>query len=659
MNDAGIRMTPSPPFTNSGVTGSEVPIESFRPFDETGSKPIPPALSVCLAIFTPILLGVVIWYAVAAMVASSGGHKATSFCCAEGARRLTEVMNSSIDPCLNFTGYVCHSANRNRSTVEGLHRDLLENMLSGAGSTNWSSPTASTLTAFYGSCLAMPWSKEGIIRNLTSAIIERSGVRTAMTPSEILNFSLTMSLQYRLVATIYVVQKYTYDAPQNASTKLIITQKKPTITELYSRCTDCINLVLKQFNRELGCNVSEIDLVHVGNELRINQSEHPVNESGDFGVLGDVFESVTLVNWKEALAAAYIDLRDVDKVDVEDKVHLRHIMKILSNSLKQPSSIAFLVVYSVLSAYARFERELSSEANSSQELFCNQSVHRLSHTWEKLRSDISSDAGKSWEIHAIFDAVVKAISDMVMNGTLLATGDHLAAKALLRGLTLLFPHQYATDDNHPPNMTGLYLENHLTMIRYEQQLLHKKLKMHVFGSPVSRVLRLTLSGKSKILVPTSFYRDIELRPDSSVMHNLPWVGTNIANFVWNVLLSHPYWTKETQDSFLALRQCLRRLHPKPATVNMRSVAIVLSLKSLMNCVDRRSLYVPRTLEARWRLSHGQFFFMRMVDKSWCDRDHSELRSVKWAEMNSALDLTPEFGEAFRCPTSALARSCLG
>lgn len=507
--------------------------------------------------------------------------------------------------------------------------------------------------------MTMPWSKEVILRNLTSIVIGRGYVQKAMTASEILRFSLKMSLQYRLPTTIYTEQRFILSALNNATTYIAITQRVHTATELYSRCTDCIGLVLKQFNHKIGCNVSENDLLRFGNELGTQNTANATNKIGDFGELADLFESVSLVEWKNALAAAYVDLREIDRVDVEGKPHLRSVMSSLSNSSKQPASIAFIVVYSVLASFSQFERELSLDASGSQAVFCNHSVHELSHTWEQLRSDMSSNIGKSWEIHAIFDVVTKAVSQMVMNSSVFAAGDHLAAKAFLRSLKLLLPHEYAAGDNHPPNLTEAYLEDHFRMLEYEHRLMHKKTKMHVFGTPESRVHHLTLSAGNQLLVPTSSYRDLVHLSESSLMHNLPWLGTNIANFVWDLLIAEMSWTTATMKNLMALRQCFRRLHSRPSTVTSRSVGVVLALRSMINSVDQKNLYVPRTLDSRLRLSHGQFFFMRMVEKSWCDRDHSALKNVEWTEMNAALDLTPEFGEAFHCQTSpAELRSCL-
>ncbi|KAH7945168.1 hypothetical protein HPB49_007314 [Dermacentor silvarum] len=620
LTGTGIRVvTAPPPFRVASVSASDVPTETFRPIDEPGVKQLPPALSIFLAIITPLVLGMVIWYASGALLVSSGRHKATSFCCVDGARHLTQFINSSIDPCVNFTGYVCYNVSRNHSTVTDLHQRLLENMLrTGAtAATSWTSPAARTLAAFYRSCLVMPWSKEGIVRNMTSIVIDRGHVHAAD------------------------------DA---------ISQGQYAIAELCPRCNDCIGFVLKQFNSKIGCNLSEVDLLRFGSQLALQKSGTTANETGDFGELADLFESVSLVEWKNALSAAYVDLREIDRVYVEGKPQLRNFMSRLSSPSNQPTSIALIVAYSVLSSFSRFETELSHEAGGSQEVFCNRSVHGLSHTWEQLRSDMSSNIGKSWEIHVIFDVVIKAISQVVMNSSLFATGDHLTAKAFLRSLTLLLPHEYAVADNHPPNMTQVYLEYHFSMLEYEQRLMRKKTKLHVFGSPASRVHHLTLSAGNKVLVPTSFYHDLTHLSESSVMHNLPWLGTNIANFVWDILVDGISWTKATANNLADMRQCLRRSHVRPAAVSPRSVGVVLALRSLLNSLDQTSLYVPRTLDARWRLSHGQFFFMRMVERSWCDRDHSALRTVEWTEMNAALDLTPEFGEAFHCQASSAQRN---
>lgn len=659
LTGTGIRVvTAPPPFRVASVSASDVPTETFRPIDEPGVKQLPPALSIFLAIFTPLVLGMVIWYVSGALLVSSGRHKATSFCCVDGARHLTQFINSSIDPCVNFTGYVCYNVSRNHSTVTDLHQRLLENMLrTGAtAATSWTSPAARTLAAFYRSCLVMPWSKEGIVRNMTSIVIDRGHVHAAMTVREILDFLLKMSLQYRLPSAINIEQKLTLNALNNASAHIAISQGQYAITELCPRCNDCIGFVLKQFNSKIGCNVSEVDLLRFGSQLALLKSGTTANETGDFGELADLFESVSLVEWKNALSAAYVDLREIDRVYVEGKPQLRNFMSRLSSPSNQPTSIAFIVAYSVLSSFSRFETELSHEAGGSQEVFCNRSVHGLSHTWEQLRSDMSSNIGKSWEIHVIFDVVIKAISQVVMNSSLFAAGDHLTAKAFLRSLTLLLPHEYAVADNHPPNMTQVYLEYHFNMLEYEQRLMRKKTKLHVFGSPASRVHHLTLSAGNKVLVPTSFYHDLTHLSESSVMHNLPWLGTNIANFVWDILVDDISWTKATANNLADMRQCLRRSHVRPAAVSPRSVGVVLALRSLLNSLDQTSLYVPRTLDARWRLSHGQFFFMRMVERSWCDRDHSALRTVEWTEMNAALDLTPEFGEAFHCQTSSAQRN---
>ncbi|KAH7951912.1 hypothetical protein HPB52_015285 [Rhipicephalus sanguineus] len=659
VSDTGIRVVPSMP-TFGVASTSDLPTESFRPADEPGPKQLPPALSIFLAIFTPLVLGLVIWYVSGALLVSSGRHKATSFCCVDGARHLTQSINSSIDPCVNFTGYVCYNASRNRSTVMDLHQRLLEDILAAMPNavTTWTSPAANTLSGFYKSCLVMPWSKEGILRNLTSIVIEKGRIQAAMTAREILDFFLKMSLQYRLPAAINIKKKFTFNALNNASTHIDISQARYAISELCTRCNDCIALVLQQFNRKIGCNVSEVGLLRFGSELPINKNGTAATETDDFGQLADLFKSVSLVEWKNALSAAYVDLREIDRVDVEGKPQLRKFMSSLSNPSNQPTSIAFIVAYSVLSSFSHFVSDLSHEAGGSQEVFCNRSVHGLAHTWEQLRSDMSSNIGKSWEIHVIFEVVIKAISRTVTNSSLFAAADHLAAKAFLRSLTLLLPHEYAVADNHPPNMTLVYLRDHFNMLEYEQWLMRKKTKIHVFGSPALRVHQLTLSAGNKVLVPTSFYHDLTHHSESSVMHNLPWLGTNIAYFVWDLLVFQVSWTKATANNLMDMRQCLRKSHTRPGTVSRRSVSLVLALKSLLNSLDQTDLYVPRTLDARWRLSHGQFFFLRMVERSWCHRDHSALRTVQWVEMNSALDLTPEFSEAFHCHAATAQRgSC--
>ncbi|KAH6931560.1 hypothetical protein HPB50_025257 [Hyalomma asiaticum] len=658
VSDSGIRVMPAmPTFGIASTSASDVPTESFRPIEEHGAKQLPPALSIFLAVSTPLVLGLVIWYVSGALLVSSGRHTATSFCCADGARHLTQSINSSIDPCVNFTGYVCYNASRNRSTVMDLHQRLLENMLTTGPNvaSPWTSPAARALSGFYRSCLAMPWSKEGVLRNLTSIVIEKGHIEAAMTTREILDFFLKMSLQYRLEAAINIEHMFTFNALNNASAHIAISQAEHAISELCARCDDCIALVLEQFNGNVGCNVSEVDLLRFASQLPEEKNETAVKETGDFGELADLFQTVSLVEWKKALSAADVDLREIDRVDVEGKPQLRNFMSNLSSPSNQPTSIAFIVAYSVVSSFRHFATDLSHDSGGSQEVFCNRSVHRLAHTWEQLRSDMSSNIGKSWEIHVIFDVVIKAITQMVMNSSLFAAGDHLAAKAFLRSLTLLLPHEYAVADNHPPNMTLVYLRDHFNMFEYEQWLMRKKTKIHVFGSPELRVHQLKLSAGNTILVPTSFYHDLTHHSESSVMHNLPWLGTNIANFVWGLLVGNLSWTKATSNNLVDMRQCLRQSHSRPGALSPRSVNVVLALRSLLNSMDQTSLYVPRTLDARWRLSHGQFFFLRMVERSWCDRDHSSLRTVEWTEMNSALDLTPEFGEAFHCQTPSMQR----
>ncbi|KAL1483738.1 hypothetical protein MTO96_032982 [Rhipicephalus appendiculatus] len=649
-----------PTFGISSTSATDVPTESFRPVDEPGPKQLPPALSIFLAIFTPLVLGTVIWYVSGALLVSSGRHKATSFCCIDGARRLTQSINSSIDPCVNFTGYVCYNASRNRSTVMDLHQQLLEDILTTRpnAATTWTSPAASTLSGFYKSCLVMPWSKEGILRNLTSIVLEKGHIQASMTAKEILDFFLKMSLQYRLPAAIDIEEKFTLNTLNNATARIDISQPRYAISELGTRCNDCIALVLQQFNSKIGCNVSEVGLLRFGSKMPVNKNRTAPTETGDFGELADLFQSVSLVEWKNALLAANVDLREIDRVDVEGKPQLRNFMSSLSSPPNQPTSIAFIVTYSVLSSYGHFMSDLSHEAGGSQEVFCNRRVHGLAHTWEQLRSDMSSNIGKSWEIHVIFEVVIKAISRSVTNSSLFAAADHLAAKAFLRSLTLLLPHEYAVADNHPPNMTLVYLRDHFNMLEYEQWLIRKKTKIHVFGSPELRVHQLTLSAGHKVLVPTSFYHDLTLHSESSVMHNLPWLGTNIAYFVWDLLVFQISWTKATARNLIDMRQCLRQSRAQPGTVSRRSVLLVLAMKSLLNSLDQTDLYVPRTLDARWRLSHGQFFFLRMVERSWCHRDHSALRTVQWVEMNSAFEMTPEFSEAFHCHTAPVQRgSC--
>ncbi|KAL3213835.1 hypothetical protein MRX96_035080 [Rhipicephalus microplus] len=559
VSDNGVRVLPAMPvFGIASTSAADMPTESFRPVDEPGPKQLPPALSVFLAIFTPLVLGLVIWYVSGALLTSSGRHKAASFCCIDGARRLTQSINSSIDPCVNFTGYVCYNASRNRSTVMDIHQQLLEDILTTRPSSaaTWTSPAASTLSAFYKSCLEMRWSKEDILRNLTSIVIEKGHIQAAMTAREILDFFLKISLQYRLPTAINVDEKFILKVLNNASARIDISQPRYAISELCTRCNDCIALVLQQFNRRIGCNVSEVGLLRFGSQMPVNKNRTAATKTGDFGELADLFTSVSLVEWKKALSAANVDLREIDRVDVEGKSQLRNFMSSLSSPSNQPTSIAFIIAYSVLSSFNHLESDLFHDAGGSQEVFCNRRVHDLDHTWEQLRSDMSSNIGKSWEIHVIFEEVIKAISRSVANSSLFAAADHLAAKAFLRSLTLLLPHEYAVADNHPPNITLVYLRDHFNMLEYEQWLMRKKTKIHVFGSPELRFHQLTLSAKNKLLVPTSFYHDLTHHSESSVMHNLPWLGTNIAYFVWDLLVFHIPLTKATAKNLMDMHQCL-------------------------------------------------------------------------------------------------------
>lgn len=632
----------------SAETPADVPNEGFRPLDEPRPTLLSPTLSIAFAIGIPFVTGIILWF-VADHLQQHLSHATVPrpFCCPEEARQLYLSANTALDPCGNFTGYVCFNFDKGgRSPRRDLRSRPLEDILRDAPTSSSPRDPSKTLAAFFRSCATYRWTTESLLSEVTSAIIRYGDVKVSMRALDILRFCLLMSVKYHIGAIFSVRRSVTWDPRWNLTTRFRLSVGQDTMTEFRRNCPHCIRYVLKIFRSKLGSNITEDDLQRLSAQILMPTSDDNINERGNTSLLGDIFESITLDNWLHILQNASLDTGSIAGASVKYARHLRTVMRILSNPANQPASIAFMVAFSTFEFVENMNvRTTLSPEGTPQIEYCKQSLVSLQHACEQLSGHHASSEAKDQQLREIYASVIQYIERLATSGKIFQAEDHEAARSLLRGLELLLPRDYAFPDVPLPGLTDSYIQNYFAMQGYESLAKESKLRLHVMGQPRKRALHLTLSAGNKILVPPEYYEHLREADKSPWLSNLPWLGTNMAAFIWGLLFEEASWRNGTLRAIKAFEDCTRAEYFNSGSAPSLVSALKSVHKMVLESVGGNDFDQAKHVWNTWNLSLNQFLFMRFVHTCLCDN--------KWGiynfDVNAVLQRLLEFRVAFACP----------
>ncbi|CAN8014178.1 unnamed protein product, partial [Ixodes persulcatus] len=375
----------------------------------------------------------------------------TSYCCPDVASQLIAAANFTLDPCGDYTKYVCH--NMDALSRKKVHSQSLEALPISATIGLFRSPAGKYIAAFHRSCLFTLGLGSDLPEKAMTALVETTGVSKTMSPTDVLRVLIQQSVLHGLHTPVDI-NVFQIDEGINVFTMT------PDVRSTFAggRYDYVGQKVLSAYNEILRVNVSKED------ESKLNSSS-PETKRGSvrcndsFQILHTLVSGVSQQEWI-AMAAPFHIGPTPSVTCYSDIDFIGEILHVLtSDSERREVQLALLLVMcSVDLVLRRYAHQPNPKS-----LFwrCESWTNQLTPLWRITGHEQLSDSRRDHEVRGIFIATKKAVIGDVLE--LLHPVDASDAVRLLSTVRLVLPKQLIPDDL--PSQKPNYL-NALTMKLY-------------------------------------------------------------------------------------------------------------------------------------------------------------------------------------------------
>ncbi|KAH9372369.1 hypothetical protein HPB48_018810 [Haemaphysalis longicornis] len=576
----------------------------------------------------------------------------TPFCCPEEAEEMSRHVNASVEPCNDFSAYVC--ANRTHGSSElgrgQWVRIVVTGMLpEGAQKSNaWL-----FLNAYHKSCVETVSRRGLFFSDLASGVVD--AMRQLLSKPDTRNamaYGLRMSVTYKLPALfeahVFGLSSFAL-FPQNswcepnslshlaleASASALRNILNMTVTE--GRATEIMDSLCTRFSNDFFDfrnytfddhslnNVWSINDVKAGWEI----FGYPATNATKLAIFG-----------VSAIRAIY------------------DVFSATAKTIADGQKAVLLVWKSVESGQTQFN--IAPTANSLNVFrSCEKSLDYMGGLKDLSIIQLFEHVDVEVKVTAIFPAIRNTVYEDCRSSSLFQPEDHSRLETLFRSISLLTPSEIVKSSTEIPQPGSSFAANLLQGRAYTFAVLQKGIADFASPAITYKSVRYFRGPQLFHFPPEAYTRSVAGTSFRSELVSMTVLGRLMAESLWYVVLSDDAWGGKTKDNIKRFVDCLvsnYNIHRGHLPVSVDDAvdassalaADALGLASVVRALSRPGWRTSKHAWSLWYLSHGQLFHM-LTTLHRCPEKWSS-RRVRIT--NVPLKQLEDFARTFRCPPEA-------
>ncbi|KAL1442963.1 hypothetical protein MTO96_030495 [Rhipicephalus appendiculatus] len=539
----------SPP----GFTGTPPPAPTPRKIN-VGATGAIVGISCTLLAFAAVF--VLVWFSVqqGAMRRRNGTvPREATFCCPAEAAKLFAVIDTNAEPCEDFFAYVCRNALSQGYIQQNAAHEILWNVGAGIlkGTSNYSVQAATTLQAFYRSCLTEIWQPDLRLKGAIEAILEIANTTKRMSHAQLLRFVLEVHFRYDL-SILFVVLVEAGD---------LYLARYLRLSDDYAPFCDhaCLATALAAVNAHIGANCTLEEMLQ-WEQLFVEDYSDP--EIVSLGEVRAIFGGMGADEFRVIFSEFQIDVDAFENVIVDPGTQLIADVQRLWNIANQPLSLCHvlvILVMNVMQVSVRSDATLNEPTIHSSEV-CEEHLERNDHLWRVTRVAALTSAEKDHQMRAIFEATRRRFVGYEPLRRIVAAGNDTGAfERLVSNMSLLLPVDLVLPEKKVPVLPSSgFVRNLLRLVSFQYEA-NSELQRR--GLPVSqdawRKDRMLFVGSGRLFVTAPSYAWLSTGTSNPLLADAPVLGSRMASLMWDEVYSRD-WSDDTKKAFRAFQKCVKQ-----------------------------------------------------------------------------------------------------
>ncbi|KAK8774452.1 hypothetical protein V5799_011015 [Amblyomma americanum] len=572
-----------------------------------------------------------------------------TFCCEEEAYRLFSSADPTLDPCDNFTAYVCGSlpAQGTQDVLDSARIRFEAEVFQRTQQTR-KEESSHFLAVLYSGCVNALWNHDALVQEVTEAIIDMTYIKPVENDvMAVWNYFFFVASVVQVPAPVQVILCGT-----SGETVLNISYASQPLGGTAS-VHATLDASLQVFNANFKTNVTNNDVLAFHSSL--------AGKSAAVGCIAVVVPIANLSNVLPSLRQTVLRrlLLRYRGTYSEGDVHVNGAANIeaLFSALKSvpAAGIAYLVTQCTLSAVdslASFDhfRQLPSTRSFNR---CQALCYEMSLTWHRLHAQRLTDPTRDAYVVELFENVRSAVVGDISTGDVFREDEKRLALGVVSSKQLLVPSYLLLNEFPLPkaSSTRSFARNFLEGRDYQRSVLawaqrEFGIEWHHDSSALFEAL--VDVGGEYIYVAPLHYETLHFDgPPSTQILDMATYGIEVARVLWEAALNTvttespaERWREGTLRGLFMEWFCLR------GDENLAAMALSLAVASVRSALDRNDWLTLKAVGAPWEVSEARLFYMRLA-RSLCMRpvDGHGVKDF----ISAALMFAGDFGAAFACP----------
>ncbi|KAH6929004.1 hypothetical protein HPB50_022381 [Hyalomma asiaticum] len=608
-----------------------------------------PCLPLALLLGIVVLVIAALTAPVAVLVPSS-----TPPCCASELRLLSQLINTTINPCRNLFARVCASYKRNETP--GSLRDIRLGE-EPARYRPTGSETGRLINKHFQVCLRAMSKAEELAPETVASITEFMGREAFKTETNMLRFVVEITLRYGLQTTVLflttdmreIIKKHVKTYQQRPGTNVsAVVITRPVLLEIEGSVSPLYDRVrleaLEAVNEALSTNVTTHDIEALVRNLTLVEDEMEL-VSSDVDVLTTMVPSVPGAQWRMLLD-------DIAGTTLgEDVFHtstsaIKHRLGVLLDVKSQPTTVAFLIVDAAsnfilnmmksrlkTSIYERYFRRCNEEGQTLVPLLA---IHRLRLTAGQKRAE---------QFRTIFERIASLVADTAPRFA--APKDAESVKQYVYRFRMTLPVDIFRLNASLPTLGDRYAWNYMQLQASGWTAQRMPLPKNVPRKTIKDSIEtkhLTVLDDT-IYVSLGLYTAMNISNDYDPAIAYATIGMSLADALWNSVFKR-HFSHKTTRLFDVVKKCRAASgHVFPKVVFRYAE---LSLNVTLEAARSKQWFGKfRARGLTNKASRCQLFFELLIFHYYCP-GHIWKQRVTGQESNYLFSNTDDYHTAFGC-----------
>ncbi|KAH6923536.1 hypothetical protein HPB50_002158 [Hyalomma asiaticum] len=589
------------------------------------------------AVFSALLLGLVLLATFGRSSVSRSSKNASSFCCPDEARAVLRGLNASVDPCEDFYGHVCSLADggtnvRLSPTIRvAVMRRRLEMDAVGAGS----SAAGRLLASIKKHFLEKEESLQEDIADFAAAIVGTGLANELMNSSSMVRFFAELSFRYGLPGVL------SFSVPNDGAALSIERNDNCFLEDDNSFVEPALYVV----NGALRLSVTAGQLAQFEKRLPVPMRAD-ASKTRSQALRVSPFSALSEHDWAaivdDVIKPAFQSLKDVA---MREEERLSDVLSFLADVSHQPTAVAYAVVCTAVKSLEKIDNSAVGLRDYSKQISCK--ALGICEIEDRIVMDAVHSRSMDSYIRTSFtrtraNVIRRVKAHPMFDGTAAqqVTGE-------LDKLTLMLPEEIIASDLPLPGLSETFAHNLFAARSYAFDVRKAKVARKIPSAESLFLPSLVRSGYV-IYVPTNMYALFYHKAQKPDALHAPVLAMEMAIQMWSFLLEGP-WSPRTRENIDLRLECFmqRYANGSDSGKSQVTVATALAVVSAIDAAMTTNWNVVGIVD-NTRVSAGRLVYIEWV----YDRCAGFPETTSPLDINVVIRNSPAFAKTFECPANS-------